>query len=96
MRTLSILAALFGSLAVASALPSNVCSPEKVALELRPLGTARAQTNTGVLADYQLAFQAIDHKAANNRADFIDIHYRSAERPAMQHSLGVSLDLTRR
>ena len=70
MRSALLLCVLAVSLALASALPQlNVCSPEKVQLELRPTS----------LGEYQLSFVAVDPRASHNKADFIDIHYRSVQ-----------------
>ena len=68
MRSLLLLCVLAVSVGLALAAPQlNVCDADAVQLELRP-----SHSN-----NYQLAFVAIDPKAGQNKADFIDIHYRS-------------------
>lgn len=77
MRSLSLVCLLLAVTAVAAAPQLNVCSPEKVQLELRPLGSFSGRSPSGeVLSDYQLAFVALDNNMAQNKADWIDIHYR--------------------
>jgi hypothetical protein len=75
---LTLLCLLLAVTAVAAVPNLNVCSTEQVQLELRPLGTASGRTANGLLNDYQLAFVALDNKLSQNKADWIDIHYRSA------------------
>jgi len=73
MRSLKLLLGVLaaGVVAVAAA-PQDICSSDAVALELRPLGTM----SQAPMADYQLAFVAVDPRAQHSRADFVDIHYR--------------------
>jgi hypothetical protein len=67
MRSALLLCLLAVSVALASAAPQlNVCPADQVQLELRP--------TTG--GQYQLSFVAVDPRASQNKADFIDIHYR--------------------
>jgi hypothetical protein len=69
MRSL-LLVLVVASACVASALPSAnlaVCDADKVQLELRP---------DAAFSNYQLAFVAIDPNFQQNKADFVDIHYR--------------------
>ena len=82
MRAALLLCVLAVSLALASALPNaNVCDDQQVQLELRPI----AHNN------YQLSFVAIDPRAQQNKADFVDIHYRSkAAQPQRRAAEGVS------
>ena len=73
MRSLLSLCLLASVALLAAAAPNaNVCPMERVQLELRPLDMGRD------FGTFQLAFVAVDPQAANDKADFIDIHYRSA------------------
>jgi hypothetical protein len=82
MRSLSLLLGLMAA-GVAAVAGAEVCPSDAVALELRPLGTLSAaqmgnnNNFNAPMADYQLAFVAIDPRAQGH-ADFVDIHYRSA------------------
>ena len=68
MRSLLVVC-LLATLSLAAALPNaGVCSSNAVQLELRP--------STQKAGHYQLAFVALDQNTNNNKADFIDIHYR--------------------
>lgn len=73
MRSLLSLCLLASVALLAAAAPNaNVCPMERVQLELRPLDMGRD------FGTFQLAFVAVDPQAASDKADFIDIHYRSA------------------
>lgn len=77
MRAALLLCVLAVSLALAAALPNaNVCNEQQVQLELRPSAQGM----------YQLSFVAVDPRAAQNKADFVDIHYRSATARAQRSS----------
>ena len=88
MRSLLSLCLLASVALLAAAAPNaNVCPMERVQLELRPLDMGRD------FGTFQLAFVAVDPHAASDKADFIDIHYRSASRASAAASdacIGVS------